>query len=55
MQVLAIYAVYEHISELMAEAEANRLARKATSKRSLRAFVTSLFAARTAAPAPAAS
>ena len=55
MQVLAIYRVNEHISELMAEANANRLARKVEPKRSFRAFVASLFAARTAAPAPAAS
>lgn len=55
MQVLAIYAVNEHIAELMAEANANRLARKVEPKRSFRAFVASLFAALMPASAPAAS
>jgi hypothetical protein len=55
MQVLVIYAVYEHISELMAEADARRLARDDKPKRSIRGFVASLFASRSGAPAPAAS
>jgi hypothetical protein len=55
MQVLAIYAVYEHMFELMAEAEDNRLARSAKPKRSFRAYVASLFANRAPASAPAAS
>lgn len=53
MHVLAIYAVNQHLSELMAEAEASRLARRANPKRGLRARVSSLFSGSRPAPAPA--
>jgi hypothetical protein len=54
MNVLAIYAINEHIADLMAQASAERMVRDAKPKRSLRAIVTSLFATRRpAAAAPA--
>jgi hypothetical protein len=56
MHVLAIYSVNEHISELMAEAAAQRLineAKAAKSKGSRFAFLTSRFPGRAAAVAAA--
>jgi hypothetical protein len=43
MNALAIYAVNEHLAELMAEARAARLARQSKPRRGIRARVTSLF------------
>lgn len=57
MNVLAIYAVNEHLADLMAEADAERMVRNAKPQPSIiRRIVASLFASRgTAATAPAAS
>jgi len=52
MHVLAIYAVNEHLAELMTEASQARLARTAKPKRTPRSFVASLFGSRQA-PVPA--
>ena len=55
MNVFAIDAINEHLENLRAEARADRMVRDAKPKRSLRAFVTSLFTFRGVAAAPAAS
>ena len=57
MNVLAIYAINEHLANLMAEADAERMVRKSKPRSTgIRQFVASLFAPRgTARPAHAAS
>ena len=52
MNVLAIYAVNEHLAELMAEAHAARLARKPRSQGRIRSFVTSRFGGRGSGQTP---
>ena len=52
MEVLTIFAAYEHISDLMAEAESTRRARGDRPKRGIRSFVASLFGGRGTGQAP---
>ena len=57
MNVLAIYSINEHLANLMAEADAQRMVRNSKPRsKGIRQFVASLFAPRgTARTAPAAS